>query len=159
ADAYRLITRNAAAGVEQQRRLLLADEARQCVSEAKAGVEAEPVKIGAEPRLGAGDAEIRHQREAEPAADRGALDRADDRRFGAEEAARLLVEMLAGAAAAAFVDRAGVHPLGEIGAGAERAALGAQHDRAAGCIVVEPLERFADLGDQVAVKEIMRWAA
>ena len=104
----------------------------------------------------AGDAEIGNQREAEPAADRGAMHRADDRLSGAEQAARLLVEMPAGAAAAAFGDRAGVHALREIGAGAERAAFGGEHDRAALRVGVEPLERVADLGDQLAVEEIMR---
>src|SRR5207302_479785 len=43
-----------------------------------------------------------------------------------------------------------------IGAGAERAALGGEHDRAAGRVGIEPLEGFADLGDQRAVEEIMR---
>ena len=110
---------DAAAGIEQQRRLLRPDEARQGRGQAEAGVKAEPVEIGAEPRLLAGDAEIGDEREAEPAADRGAVDRADNRLLRAEQADRLLVEMPSGAAAAAFLHRAGIHALREIGAGAE----------------------------------------
>ena len=52
ADPHRLVAGDAAAGVEQQRRLLRADEPRQGRGQAKAGVEAEAVEIGAEPRLG-----------------------------------------------------------------------------------------------------------
>ena len=60
ADPHRLLAGDAASGIEQQRRLLRPDEARQGRGQAEAGVEAEPVEIGAEPRLLAGDAEIRH---------------------------------------------------------------------------------------------------
>ncbi len=119
-------------------------------------MKAETVEIGAEPRLLAGDAEIGDEGEAEPAADRRTLHRGDDRLFGAEEPDRLLVEVLAGAAAGALGDRAGIHALRKIGAGAERAALGGKHDRPAIRVGVEPLERLADLGDERAVEEIMR---
>src|SRR5438105_3478561 len=108
-------------------------------------MKAEPVEIGAEPRLLAGHPEVGHQREAEPAADRGAVDRADDRLFGTEQANGLFVEMAAGAAARCLLYRAGIHPLREIGTGAKRAALRGEHDRAAGRVGIEPLERLADL--------------
>ena len=64
--------------------------------------------------------------------------------------------MPAAAAARRFLHRAGIHALREIGAGAERAALGGEHDRAAGGVGVEPLECGADLGDQRGVEEIVR---
>ena len=84
------------------------------------------------------------------------MHRADDWLLGAEQADRLLVEMPAGAAARRLLHRPGIRSLREIGAGAERAALRRQHDRAAGRVGVEPLEGFANLGDQQAVKKIMR---
>src|SRR5579885_1885702 len=156
ADAHRLAAGNAPAGVEQERRLLDADQARQGHCQPEPGVKAEPVEIGAEPGLVAGHPEIGHQRQAEPAADRGPVNRTDDRLAGAEQPARLLVEVPAGAAARRFLHRAGIHPLGEIGAGAKRTPFGGEHDRPAGIVGVEPLERLADLGDQLAVEEIMR---
>src|SRR5712691_9524149 len=121
-------------------------------------MKAEPVEIGAEPRLAAGHPEIGNEGEPEPAADCRAMHRADDRLSRAEEADRLLVEMPPGAAATRLRHRAGVHALGKIGAGAKRASLGGEHDRAAGRVGIEPLEGFADLGDQDAVEEIM-WRA
>ena len=51
-DAHRFVAGNAAAGVEQQRRLLRADKPRQRSGQAETRVKAEPVEIGAEPRLG-----------------------------------------------------------------------------------------------------------
>src|SRR5207245_10470796 len=105
------------AGIEQERRLLGANEARQCRGQAKAGMKAEPVEIGAEPRLAAGHPKIGNEGEAEPAADRRAMHSADDRLFRAEEADRLLVEMPPGAAAARLRHRSGVHALGKIGPG------------------------------------------
>ena len=119
-------------------------------------MKAEPVEIGAEPRLLAGDAKIRHQGEAEPAADRRAMHRADDRLPGAEQADRLLVQVPPGGAAGPLGDGAGIHPLREIGAGAERAALGGEHDRPDVGVGIEPLEGVADLGNQRAIKEIVR---
>src|SRR5439155_25081170 len=40
--------------------------------------------------------------------------------------------------------------------GTKRPAFGGKHDRPAARVGVEPLERFADLGDQLAVEEIVR---
>ena len=113
-------------------------------------MEAEPREVGGEAAFGAGDAEVGHQGEAEPAADRRALDRADAGLLGAEQAGRLLVEMLA-----AF-GRAGLRPVGEIGAGAERLALGAQHVGADVAVAVERLEGIGDLVDQRIVEEVVR---
>ena len=113
-------------------------------------MEAEPREVGGEAAFGAGDAEVGHHREAQPAADRRALDRAHARLLGAEQAGRLLVEMLA-----AF-GRAGLRPVGEIGAGAERLALGAQHVGADVAVAVESLEGIGDLVDQRIVEEVVR---
>ena len=119
-------------------------------------MEAEPVEIGAEPRFLAGHAEIGDKREAEPAADRCAMDCADHRLRGAEQADRFLVEMPAAAAAGGFLHGAGIHALRKIGTGAEMAALGGEHDRTDRRVGVDALERLADLGDQCGVEEIVR---
>src|SRR6266851_3451052 len=118
-DANGFVAGNAPAGIKQQRRLLGADQARQRRGQAKTGMKAEPVEIGAKPRFAAGHPEIGNQGEAESAADRRAMHRADDRLFCAEEADRLLVEMPTGAAACRLRHRPGVHALREIGARAK----------------------------------------
>jgi hypothetical protein len=56
-------------------------------------MKAEFREIRGEPRLRAGDAKIRGDGEAEPAADCGAVDGCDDRLLVAEDAHRLDVEM------------------------------------------------------------------
>src|SRR5262249_56976575 len=83
------------ARVEEKVRLLLPDEARQRVGEAEAGMEAQPVEIGAEPRLDAGDAEVCGEGKAEPASDGRAMDGGDPRLAGAKDPRRFLVQMLA----------------------------------------------------------------
>src|SRR6185437_2249638 len=84
-----LVAFDAAPRETHQRRVLVADETRQRVGDAEAGMETELDEIGDEARLGRGDAEIGDQREAETGADRGALDRRDDRLFRREQAHRL----------------------------------------------------------------------
>src|SRR5581483_2341816 len=96
---------------------------------AEAGMEAEAGEIGAETRLRAGDAEVRDHRKPKPAADGGAVDRRDDRLFGAEQPVALDVERLhpghrLAGAATFLVERRAV---AEIGAGAEGLALRRQH--------------------------------
>ena len=157
ADPHRLVAGNAAAGVEQQRRLLRADEARQGHGQAEAGMEAEPVEIGAEPRLAAGDAEIGHQREAEPAADRRAVDRADDRLFRCgtggsppcRDACRRRCAPIPAPCRYPSASRNRRRRRNERPSARE-------HDRAAGRVGVDPLEGLADLGDQRRVEEIIR---
>ena len=51
---------------------------------------------------------------------------------------------------------AGLRPVGEIGAGAERLALGAEHVGADLVVLVERLEGIGDLVDQRIVEEIVR---
>jgi len=82
--------------------------------------------------------------------------RGDDRLSGAEQSGRLLVEMAAGAAAACFRDRSGLQAPREIGAGTKRPSFRREHDRPASGVGIEPFERFADFGDQVAIEEIVR---
>jgi hypothetical protein len=62
--------------------------------------------------------------------------------------------MSAMAAANCLPDRAGVHPRREIGAGAERAARGGEHDRADRRIGVEPLERSPSSPISAASKKL-----
>src|SRR5207237_8164749 len=50
-DPHRFVTGNSAPGVKQQGCLLHADEPRQSRSQSEAGMEAEPVEVGAESRL------------------------------------------------------------------------------------------------------------
>ena len=113
-------------------------------------MEAEPREVGGEARLRCGDAEVRHQGEAQAAADRRALDRADAGLLRAEQAGRLLVKVFAA------LGRAGLRTVGEIGAGAERLALRAQHVGADVVVLVERLEGIGDLVDQGIVEEIVR---
>ena len=86
------IARHAAAGIEHQRRLGRADHRRQSDGQPEAGMKAEPGEIGAEARLRAGDAEIRHHGKAKPAADRRAMHGGDDRLLGAEQPVALDIE-------------------------------------------------------------------
>src|SRR6202040_1428062 len=142
-------------GIKHQRSLLYADEPRQGCGQSEAGVEAEAVEVGAKPRLLAGDAKSGHQCETQTSPNGSAVDRGDDGLACAEEADCFLVEVSAGAAAAALRCRSGLHAFRKIGPGAERAALGREHDRPAIRVGVEALEGLADLGNQVAVEEIV----
>ncbi len=73
-EAHRrgFVTRDAAARVERQRRLLRADQPRQGLGQAEAGMVAQSGEVRAEPRFRAGHPEIRDDRKAE-AADRRAM--------------------------------------------------------------------------------------
>src|ERR1700722_4675460 len=121
-------------------------------------MKAELGEIGGEPRLRAGDAEIRRYRQAQPAADGRTMDGGDDRLLVAEDAHRLDIEV---------VDRKvrrridlgalfGLLPrwIAEIGAGAERLALRRQHRGADFDVAVEFLQRVRDLVDQGDVEEV-----
>ena len=56
-------------------------------------MKAEAREVRAEARLGTDDAQIRHQRQAQTAADRRTVDRADDRFARAQQAHRFDVQM------------------------------------------------------------------
>ena len=73
-------------------RPLLADQARQGVGQAEARMEAQLHEVGGEPRLGRGDPEVGHQRQAQARADRRALHRRHDRLLDREQPHRLVVE-------------------------------------------------------------------
>ena len=119
-------------------------------------MKSEPGEVGGEPRLRAGDAEVRHHRQAQAAADRGAVHRRDDRLFGAEQPVALDIKMR-GARPRSAQDVAAVAiAVAEIGAGAKRLALRGQHQRAATGVVVERFERGGDFADQRDVEKIIR---
>ena len=121
-------------------------------------MKAELGEVRREARLGAGDAEIRRHREPESAADGGAMHGRDDRLLVAEDAHGLDVEMVdrqvrgrigLGALLLLLPRR-----IGEIGAGAERLALGREHRGADFDVAVEFLQRIRDLVDQRDVEEV-----
>ena len=89
----RFLAGHAAAGVEHHRGVLLADHGGQRLGQAEARMEAEPREVRDEARLRTGHAKVRHHRKPEPAADRRAVNRADDRLLGAEQPHRLHVEV------------------------------------------------------------------
>ena len=107
------------------------------MGEPEARMEAEPREVGGEARLRAGDAQIRHQRQAEAAADRRPVDGADDGLGGAEEAHGLDVEVPR-LSRLRFLDEDILHvgAVAELGAGTERGALRRQHDGAARVVLV-----------------------
>ena len=111
-------------------------------------------------RLGAGDAEIRRDRQAKPAADRGAMHGGDERLPGAEDAHRLHIEMIdrqvGRRIALGLLFLFLPVRVAEIGAGAERLALRRQHRGADFDVLVEFLQRIRDLVDQRDVEEIQR---
>ena len=118
-------------------------------------MKAQPGEVGGKPRFRAGDAEIRHHREADAGADRGAMHGGDDRLAGAPQPLRFLVQMPAALCRAGNAIGASA---AEIGAGAEMLALGAQHDRADVRGAVIDFQRVGDLRHHVGVDEIVRAA-
>src|SRR5450759_5037093 len=101
-------------------------------------------KVRGEPRLGAGDAKIRRYREPQTAADGGAMNGGDDRLLVSEDAYRLDIEMVDRKVRGRIGFRAllGLLPrrIAEIGAGAERLALGGEYRGADLDIPVEILQ-------------------
>ena len=165
ADLERLLPIEAPPGIEHQVGGLLPDQARQGHRKAEALVDAEFDEVGSEPRLGSGDAEVGHQREAQAAADGGALNGADDRGLVREEAHRFPVEAAGGipesilakiAPLGAFSPPGARVGAGKVGSGTERLALGRQHDGAAIGAVVQHLESVPDLADKNLVEEVVR---
>ena len=153
----RLVAGDAAAGIEHQGGLGRADHGGQRDGQPETGMKAEPGEIGAEARLGAGHAEIGDHRQPQPAADRSAVDRRDDRLFGAKQPVALDIEV-----ATPGDVRRGVRPRGrasavaEIGAGAERFSLRGQHEGTAIGVLIECLEGGGDFPDQLYVEKVIR---
>src|SRR4051794_17091370 len=124
-------------------------------------MKSEPREVRREPRLRTGDAEVRHHRKAKPATHRRAMDRADDRLLGTEEAHGLHVERLHGVRLftrplAGLVER---RAIAEIRAGAEGFTLGGEYDRSAFRVGIEFFERTGDLVDERQIEEIIRGVA
>ena len=103
-----------------------ADQSRQVLSAASAGNDAERSLGQPEPRAGGGDDEVAGERDLEAAAERGAVDRGDDRLAERLQAPQQRLVL--------------AHPAGELVgvlarelplAGVERPALGAEHEEAA----------------------------
>src|SRR5271168_2104868 len=118
-----------AAGVEHQAGALESDEARERVRKSEARMQAELGEISGEAGFGSGDAEVGAECEAESASDGRALNGGDDWLAGLEKADGLDVEAR-GAAGFELValELGGTR---EVGARAERFALGGENNRAA----------------------------
>jgi hypothetical protein len=125
--------------------------------QAEAGMKAEPVEVGREARLQAGDTKVRHQRQPEPAANRRPVHGGHHRLAAREQAERLVVQRVDGARAARRGHRC--LALRKVGAGTEGRALRRQHDGAALRIGFEPLERVGQRGNQRDIEVVMRRAA
>ena len=106
-------------------------------------------KFAANLRFWGGNPEVRRQRQAEPAADGGALDRGDDRERLLEQPDREVVQMRAVRTA----DRVSV---AEVSPGAEDPARAAQHDRAAPAAGGKVLAGGRELLDQPDAEEVAR---
>ena len=161
ADPQRLLARQPAARVEHQARLLRADQRGQSVCQPEARMKPKPREVGREPRFGTRHAEIRNQRQSQPATDRRTMDGANDGLFRAEQSHRFLVEMpnivarrLVGAIAV-FVQLAAI---AEVGTRAECRSLRRQHQCPHFVCRIQRLERRRDLLDQRHVEEIVRRA-
>ena len=80
---------HAAAGVENQFRIVLADQFGKGRGQTKTRVKSELGEIGGKPRLRTGDAKIRRHRQTQSTANGGAVNRSHDRLLVAENPHRL----------------------------------------------------------------------
>ena len=160
AEVQRFLALYAPAGEEHQVGGLRPDQLRQRDGEAEARMNAQFHEIGGETGFRRGNAEVRRQREPEPAADGGALHRRHHRLFGAEQTDAFSVKQAGGVLETVFGELGAVGAVvaagAEVGAGAERLAVGSQHDGAALRIVVQRAIGVGDLRDEIAVEEIVR---
>ena len=122
-------------------------------------MDAELCEVRGEARFARDDAKVRHQRETEPAADRGALNRGDDGLLAAEQAHRLAIQ-LAGGVAEAFLgkiraSRPVAPTTSEVRPRAERFALGCQYDGAALRVCIHCGECVRDLADQTEIEKVV----
>ena len=101
------------------------------------------------------DAEIGDHRQAKPAADCSAVNRGDDRLFGAEQPVAFDIKMCRAWPRPAEKCAAVAVVIAEIGAGAKCFSLRGQHQRAALGVGVERLESGGDLLDQRDVEEVI----
>ena len=119
-------------------------------------MEAELDEVRREARFRADDAEIRHHRKAETAANGRSLHRRDHGRFGIEKAHGGGVERVAAGRAPDLRGRRA--RLAEVVASAEMLALGAEHDGATVVVVVHVLECGRHVVDEIHIEEIV-WPA
>ncbi len=119
-------------------------------------METEPGEVGGKPRLCAGHPEIGDHRQAQAAADGGAVDGSDDRLCGPEQPVAFDIKMRRAGRRPAQQRAAVAVVAAEIGAGAERFALRGQHQGAAIGVGVKCLERGGELSDQRDVEKIVR---
>ena len=110
----------------------------------------------AETALFAGHAEVGDHRQSQSAADRGAMNRRDDRLFGAKQPVAFDIKMRRARPRPAQKFVAVAIAFAEICAGAKRLALRGQNQRAAPGVGVQILERGGNLADQRGVEEIIR---
>ncbi len=122
-------------------------------------MKAEPGEVGGEARLPAGHAQVGRHRQAEPAANRGAVDGGDDRLLGTEQSHALGVKRRRPGSRPSCRFSAGAAVAGEIGAGAKSLALRGENQRAAIGLGVERLEGVGDLLDQRDVEIVVRRAS
>ena len=160
AEGERFVALHASTGQEHVIGRLLANEVRQGHGEAEARMDAEFHEVGREPRLRGADAEVGRQCQAQTAADGGTLDCSDHRRLRGEQPDPLAVQQSRGVPEAVLgklrVAGRRLATRAEVGTGAERLAVGSQHNGPALGIVVEFAVGVGDLGDQLPVEEIVR---
>lgn len=120
--------------VEEQQALgrFAADQPRQVPAGAGIRAVGHAGVAGLEARRGAGDAEVAAQGQVHAGADGGAVDRGDGRLVQAVQAGHQGVGGFGPAVGFQLAARFGLGPFGEVGAGAEAAALAGQHDDAHG---------------------------
>ncbi len=90
----RLFTFDAAAREEHQGCLLHANQARERVGQAEAGVDANLDEVRGEASVGSRHAEVGDKRESEASADCRSLNRGDDRLFASEQSDALDVQRI-----------------------------------------------------------------
>jgi hypothetical protein len=117
--------------IKHQRRLGLADDRRQRDGQSESRMKAEPCEVGGKPRFGARHPKIGHHRQAQPAADGGAVNGSDDRLLGTEQPVAFDIKMRCAWGRSAQQRAAVAVIVAEIGAGAEGLALRSQHQSAA----------------------------
>ncbi|MNN40062.1 hypothetical protein D3C81_1541220 [compost metagenome] len=113
-------------------------------------MEAQPVEVGAEARLGAGHAEVGRQCQAKPGADGGAFHRGDDGFAVAVELHRMHIE------ARGVVGDLSLAGAAEVGARTEGADPGGQHDGAAARVVVQRQQGVREPAHHLGIDKVVR---
>ncbi len=126
----------------------------------KPGMNAELREVRGETRFGRHDAKVRHEREAETAADRRPLNRADHRLLATEQTNGLAIQLAGGVAEPFLCKLRASRPVAptasEVRPRTERFALGRQYDGPALRVFVHCGKCIGDLADQTEVEEVVR---